>query len=596
MNDFIGSSFQTPANNNYFLPSESFNDPWNASDFVPKTTPHAITSSTSLIDDELVANGLTAANVLMGVDLPEIFDTAYIRAGPVGDRISMEALEQVVALAGMGHRLYDQISVLIVPPGALYLTRNEFYTAMALVGCAQKNMDLPIPSLPNLNQLQIKRVNPIMTSSKQNSTNTQYVDDPWRLSSTPPSASTIQNTTSDLFPVYPQRSNTIKQPAHRQPSLPESPNESFSNIDQITISVSERTGFLMFGHVNYLVSSSKQQTSVLRRYNDFFHFYEYLIKKYPFRMIPSLPPKKMTGKDEAFLESRCQHLDRFLNCVARHPVLRNDEFLKVFLTEQQELSSWKKTHPLLDQEEFDTMESSIDELESSIPSNLDAIVTVIKERLPITIQKYTQLIQSMRRSFALQLARAQEYKHYNETLRELGEMEQHCYMKDCHACGHGVRGYITVGQSLEHASTLMEAQVNGTSVLNNLERHKDICISFLNLLDRRTKLGVPLVDALVKKVADNKLKRGHDGGSGEENDDALAKPASCFRLKHKRNCYLLYCLASELSYLHKQHTFVTRLYQTYVHEELHYARQAVDNWRNVEIQFGNILLSDTAPP
>lgn len=29
---------------------------------------------------------------------------------------------------------------MIVPSGAMYVTRNEFNTALALVGCAQKNM------------------------------------------------------------------------------------------------------------------------------------------------------------------------------------------------------------------------------------------------------------------------------------------------------------------------------------------------------------------------------------------------------------------------------------------------------------------------
>jgi hypothetical protein len=29
---------------------------------------------------------------------------------------------------------------MVVPSGAMYVTRNEFSTALALVGCAQKNM------------------------------------------------------------------------------------------------------------------------------------------------------------------------------------------------------------------------------------------------------------------------------------------------------------------------------------------------------------------------------------------------------------------------------------------------------------------------
>lgn len=35
-----------------------------------------------------------------------------------------------------------------------------------------------------------------------------------------------------------------------------------------------------------------------------------------------------------FLEKRCQGLSRFINCIVRHPVLKNDEEVITFLTEQ----------------------------------------------------------------------------------------------------------------------------------------------------------------------------------------------------------------------------------------------------------------------
>lgn len=35
-----------------------------------------------------------------------------------------------------------------------------------------------------------------------------------------------------------------------------------------------------------------------------------------------------------FLEKRCQGLSRFINCIVRHPVLKHDEEVVSFLTEQ----------------------------------------------------------------------------------------------------------------------------------------------------------------------------------------------------------------------------------------------------------------------
>jgi hypothetical protein len=41
--------------------------------------------------------------------LPEIYDTAYIRAGPIGDRVSADALETIIGLGGLGPRIFEQV-------------------------------------------------------------------------------------------------------------------------------------------------------------------------------------------------------------------------------------------------------------------------------------------------------------------------------------------------------------------------------------------------------------------------------------------------------------------------------------------------------
>lgn len=126
----------------------------------------------------------------------------------------------------------------------------------------------------------------------------------------------------------------------------------FLDLDQIAVTVAEKEGFL-FTHINYWVHSNQRQTSVRRRYSDFYWFWETLLKRYPFRVIPNLPPKKISGsklickfyfipciypilfvEDKVFLEKRCQGLSRFINCIVRHPVLKNDEEVITFLTEQ----------------------------------------------------------------------------------------------------------------------------------------------------------------------------------------------------------------------------------------------------------------------
>lgn len=57
----------------------------------------------------------------------------------------------------------------------------------------------------------------------------------------------------------------------------------------------EKEGFFLFQHHNYEVTSSRRGSKVVRRYSDFVWLLECLHKRYPFRALPPLPPKRVAG-------------------------------------------------------------------------------------------------------------------------------------------------------------------------------------------------------------------------------------------------------------------------------------------------------------
>jgi sorting nexin-8 len=66
--------------------------------------------------------------------------------------------------------------------------------------------------------------------------------------------------------------------------------------DVITIHMlPEKEGLFMFQHRNYEVKSARRGSSVIRRYSDFVWLVDCLHKRYPFRQIPLLPPKRLSG-------------------------------------------------------------------------------------------------------------------------------------------------------------------------------------------------------------------------------------------------------------------------------------------------------------
>nr|XP_036578727.1 sorting nexin mvp1 [Colletotrichum truncatum]KAF6786060.1 sorting nexin mvp1 [Colletotrichum truncatum] len=100
----------------------------------------------------------------------------------------------------------------------------------------------------------------------------------------------------------------------------------------------EKEGLFMFQHHNYEVSSIRRGSKVIRRYSDFVWLLDCLHKRYPFRVLPLLPPKRVAvngnhlSNDGAFIEKRRRGLARFLNALVRHPILSQEQLTIMFLT------------------------------------------------------------------------------------------------------------------------------------------------------------------------------------------------------------------------------------------------------------------------
>lgn len=163
-------------------------------------------------------------------------------------------------------------------------------------------------------------------------------------------------TVSLISTVYLALHSLADSPNMAAQSSSNEPDETFVNIDKpnaVTVQIAPVKEGYIFKHVKYIVQNSDMHSRALRRYNDFSWLLETITRRYPSRMIPSLPPKNLGGSKlliqamkwcfrssnfcttgtDAFLEKRRKGLARFLNALLRHPVLKNDELVHVFLTE-----------------------------------------------------------------------------------------------------------------------------------------------------------------------------------------------------------------------------------------------------------------------
>lgn len=90
-----------------------------------------------------------------------------------------------------------------------------------------------------------------------------------------------------------QRQAQLNRSIHQQEQ--EAMNQWFRDLDHVSVSRTlEKEGFL-FKHINYEVESEKLGCKVLRRFSDFWWLWEVLLRRYPYRIMPNLPPKKLGG-------------------------------------------------------------------------------------------------------------------------------------------------------------------------------------------------------------------------------------------------------------------------------------------------------------
>ncbi|CAI8494015.1 unnamed protein product [Hanseniaspora opuntiae] len=106
-------------------------------------------------------------------------------------------------------------------------------------------------------------------------------------------------------------------------------------------------GVVFFKHIEYEITVNYNQCEkfvVNRRYSDYFWLMEYYNQKYPFRLLPELPPKIIPKNDPIYLSKRLEGLIMFSRLVLNHPKLSKNEITSVFFQVDCEFASWRKSN------------------------------------------------------------------------------------------------------------------------------------------------------------------------------------------------------------------------------------------------------------
>ncbi|POW20304.1 hypothetical protein PSHT_03680 [Puccinia striiformis] len=551
-----GELFTTPASTaSSTLLSQStshpyVNDPWS-----PK--PNAAGTSNS-------AEGFDSDQRLQGnindAALPLIYHQAFNATDPSNGTASIANVHRVLASSGVGASAIEQI--LSVSCGrSSRVSKQEFSIALAAVAFAQqgksplcvqriisRKASFPLPTL----DLGTSSINSTRTQSQRNN---GYPEDPWCTSSSPTIKSrngegstttlpflidqpdpTANNTTRGVNEsTRNTMSSTTTTTPHRIEADPQFSNSKFLppfnplQRDSISIRLSSPEGWLLKHNV-YIVDHEKKGTSVPRRYSDFVWLNECLLKRYPFRLLPTLPPKRIAsqfipfpfdffslnsdekknpdvetfiicvalvsghhlvaGDDTQFLERRRRGLQRCMNFMVNHPVLSIDTILLTFLSEPSDLATWR-SHSRVHLVEESVTSRLTPAQEMSIPEDLDSHSINFRSRLPLMIEHWARICNGLERMVrrneaqsldltkiqfaigsALESGRAALNSEHSEwTLNEVQRAEEETELVGQHVGKHA--------EIIEHRAGRLSL-----STQEQIRSHKELFTNFIHLFDR----------------------------------------------------------------------------------------------------------------
>ncbi|KAL8403484.1 hypothetical protein RB594_008659 [Gaeumannomyces avenae] len=359
----------------------------------------------------------------------------------------------------------------------------------------------------------------------------------------------------------------------------------------------EKEGIFMFQHHNYEVSSVRRASKVIRRYSDFVWLLDCLHKRYPFRVLPLLPPKRVAvngnhlSNDGAFIEKRRRGLGRFLNAIVRHPVIGQEQLVVMFLTVPTELSVWRKQATISVQDEF-AGRSLPQGLEESLSPQLEDLFSRTRAGVRRSAELYIGVCAVMDRLVKRTEGVAADHARIALSLMSLTEISGDCYATDTNDVPLLNDGLVAMSKHLRTAQSLMEDESRAwdAGVLEDLKRQRDALVALRDMFDRRERLDRDNIPALERRIQANETKLANlrskpEGmvkpGEIEKVVEAIIKDKESIVNQHNRSVFAKECLRDELIYFQNSQYHVTRWNQDWAQERVKYSEMLADNWRRL---------------
>ncbi|GIZ46415.1 hypothetical protein CKM354_000954100 [Cercospora kikuchii] len=381
------------------------------------------------------------------------------------------------------------------------------------------------------------------------------------------------------------------------PRRPQQVRASTGADEFVTVNIlDEKEGMFLFQHRNYEVASLRRNSKVIRRYSDFVWLLDCLHKRYPFRQLPLLPPKRVAingnhiAADATFLEKRKRGLARFANALVRHPVLREEQLVVMFLTVPTELAVWRKQATISVQEEF-VGRSLPPNLEDSLPQNLADTFDTVRGGVRRSAELYINLCNLVERVIKRKEGIAAEYGRLSLNLTTVTEASNDTYAIDNSDVPMLNEGIASTAKHISTSQALLvdEARAWDEGVLEDLKTLRDALVSVRDMFDRRDRYAKDNIPTLERRIEANEAKlsnihaKGDAAKPGEADKVANAITADKQSIvnQHARGVFIKECIRDEIVHFQSTQWKISRLHQDWAQERVKYAELQADNFRSL---------------
>ncbi|CAG9767171.1 unnamed protein product [Ceutorhynchus assimilis] len=365
--------------------------------------------------------------------------------------------------------------------------------------------------------------------------------------------------------------------------------EKIIEIDTVTVQLVPEKKGLFLKYSEYLVCSKRFNTKVTRRYNDFVALQELLLSRFPYRLVPSLPPKKIIMNDTQFLEERTRGLQRWLTLVCRHPVLCHDSIMAFFLTDegadlQHRIRNVFKKIP----DEFMTSDVAATAKEL-LPSD-NSQIAINRENIRTLVNIVGRLKQNVDSLVEQCHLSARDIEDMSSQLKNVSGMN----------IGTHWSNFASMSNELHVISqtTLSRADTEQRIVCEKLALLYDILVSYKELCERLEKgLAYDHQVALSKMLALKKKKlqgaiRGVDSETVEQLEAKMLAQENIISSIDLRTDFSLYCVHMETQLVFAYLGTMPSIFASFIDLRTKTQFEVLDLWRNLQSQFCTLQKGD----